>query len=127
MPLTRVGSEDHERRVSSVIAGVLALPGGMSGYGGVVATKRNDHSSDYAFDFGQSIQHPDISDYTHYEDGEDRGQHEVTVNQDYEASPPHNVHYDYVERESDFSYYDDSDYNGFQGFDYTHGAFDDYY
>ena len=60
--------------MSSVIVGVLAVPGGMMGYGGVVATKRNDHSSDYAFDFGQSIQHPDISDYTHYEDGEDRVQ-----------------------------------------------------
>ena len=99
------------------------------GYGGVVATKRSDHSSDYAFDFSQSIQHPDISDYTQYEDGEARGHHEGTVAHDYEGGrpQPHHVHYDYLERESDFSYYDDSDYNGFQGFDYTHGAFDDYY
>ena len=49
------------------------------GYGGVVATKRNDHSWDYAFDFGPSIQNPDISDYTHYEDGEYRGRHQETV------------------------------------------------
>ena len=99
------------------------------GYGGVVATKRNDHSSDYAFDFEDSIQHPDISDYTHYEEGEVRGHHEepVHVVHDYEGGRSHNVHYDYLERESDFSYYDVSDYNGFQGFDYSHGAFADYY
>ena len=116
--------------MTSVIVGVLGAPGGMMGYGGVVATKRNDHSSDYAFDFDQSIQHPDISDYTqYYEEGEDRGHHEETVVHDYEGGRSHNVHYDYLERESDFSYYDDvSDYlNGFQGFDYTHGAFADYY
>ena len=97
------------------------------GYGGVVATKRNDQSSDYAFDFDQSIQHPDISDYTHFEDGEDRGHHQEAVLHDYDGGRPQNVHYDYVERESDFSYYDDSDYNGFQGFDYTDGVFGDYF
>ena len=113
--------------MTSVIVGVLGAPGGMMGYGGVVATKRNDHSSDYAFDFDDSIQHPDISDYTQYEEREDGGHREEPVVHDYDGGRSHNVHYDYLERESDFSYYDVSDYNGFQGFDYSHGDFGDYY
>ena len=103
------------------------------GYGGVLPVKRNDHSSDYAFDFShsQGEDQLDIADYTLYEGEEQPGSqrehhHEGTVSHDYAQAPPHHVQYDYLERESDFSHYDDEEYPeyAFPGFDYSLGGFD---
>ena len=101
------------------------------GYGGVLAIKRNDHSSDYAFDFSDTIQHPGphIADYTHY-DVEDEVDyvHDREAHHDHvDERLPHNVQYDYVEREADFSHYEDEDYHGYQGFDYSHDGFEYFY
>lgn len=96
------------------------------GYGGVLAVKRSDHSSDYAFDFSQSdsVELPDIADYSHYELGEELDYDRVAYH-DYQEGH-HTPQYDYVEREAEFSHYDYGEFPdyGVHEFDYSLGGFD---
>ena len=100
------------------------------GYGGVLAMKRSDHDSDYAFDFSHSQgEELDIADYTLYESGDEhfrhREDHRGSVSHDYVETIPHSVEYDYLEREADLSHYDEEEFHdyGFHGFDYSVGDY----
>ena len=110
------------------------------GYGGVLAVKRSDHSSDYAFDFSQSdsVELPDIADYSHYELGEEldydrvayhdyqEGHHAPHYDYVEREEGPHRSQFDYVEREAEFSHYDYGEFPdyGVHEFDYSLGGFD---